>query len=130
MGIDNIQFKVNYNVIINIKDSRQAKYAIFVNIIHRLDALQLIIVTKFITNKNFIPLHDAYLFAHTFPIDELVMKVSQTFTDIHNNHYAFKSMFNRLAKRLGNDMTYEEIIELLALIPPMIKNTGKIINLS
>ena len=105
------------------------RLAIFVNVIHSLDALHIMLVVNKLTNKNILTIHDAYLIPHSYNIKELFTLISENFILIHSDHLAFKAIFNRLASGLGSRITYEEIIKKLALFIPQLKETGRLVRL-
>ena len=121
------QFHTRYNVVTSKVDVLGMKNAVFVNIIHSLDALHLIKVSLKLTDKRFITIHDAYLINWNYNRIELTETINRTFVEIHNNHIVFKPIVNRLAQRLGNHIGYEQIITKINTKPPTIKNSNTLL---
>ena len=103
------------------------KNAIFVNIIHSLDALHIQTVINNLVNTQLFTIHDAYLINASYPRDILINTIQLTFQIIHNNHRVFKRMVNRLAQRLGSPTSYDILCEKLNIRPPIIKEIGKLV---
>ena len=126
INLNNKQFHTTYNLLTNKVDTQSMKYATFVNIIHSLDALHLNLVINRLRDTNVLTIHDAILTSWSYNNIELLQQISEKFIMIHRNHNAFKTVFNRLAVRLGRDWTYEKLIKYLELIPPIINRTGRL----
>ena len=120
------QFHTTYNVVTNKVDIRGMKDALFVNIIHSIDALHLILTSKEVIDKNFIPIHDAYLINWTHNKIDLMNKLNETFTLIHNEHKVFKPIVNRLSQRTGKHNTYETLIATLHITQTQIKGIPRL----
>jgi DNA-directed RNA polymerase len=113
-------FKTYYNVQTHKANKIAMKNAIFVNIIHSLDALHMQIVITRLTNTQLFTIHDAYLINANYPRDILVMQINYHFKLIHNKHRVFKRIVNRLAQRLGNTLSYDILCIKLNISPPKI----------
>jgi hypothetical protein len=120
-------FKTYYNVQSHLANKVAMKNAIFVNIIHSLDALHIQTVINNLVNTQLFTIHDAYLINASYPRDILINTIQLTFQIIHNNHRVFKRMVNRLAQRLGSPTSYDILCEKLNIRPPIIKEIGKLV---
>ena len=81
-------FKTYYNLTSTKPDTKSLKNALFVNIIHSLDALhiQLVINTlgNNITTNQIFTIHDAYLIRANYPKQDLINAIDNNFKLIHN----------------------------------------------
>jgi DNA-directed RNA polymerase len=91
------------------------KNAIFVNIIHSLDALHIQLVINSLRNnpitKQLFTIHDAYLIRANYPKQELLNSINGNFKLIHSDKTLIRNMVNRLAKELGKPHTFNEAVK-------------------
>jgi DNA-directed RNA polymerase len=112
-------FKTYYNVHTNKPDTNSLKNALFVNIIHSLDALHIqIVINSLRTNiqtNQLLTIHDAYLIRANYPKQELLNSIHNNFKLIHSDKTLIRNMVNRLAKRLGKHHTFNEAIRKVGI---------------
>lgn len=120
----NKQFHTSYNIITPKVDTISMKNALFVNIIHSLDALHLILTIKSLTNKNIFTIHDAYLLNWDYNKAELLNKLSEQFQLIHHDHLAIKSIVHRLSQTTGSTMGWNKLKQNLNMKPPILIKIG------
>ena len=114
----------HYTVTYNTPDTAKLKSAIFVNIIHSLDALHLMMMVNSIPHNNFLPIHDALLFRANENLAEIMKLAAHTFYEIHNEHAALKHIVNSTSNRVKSSMTYVSIVAELCINPPKLVEKG------
>jgi hypothetical protein len=135
--VTNVPIKINYknhriktsiNVMSNIANKRAIKQAIFVNIIHSLDALHLQLFISDIKDKNLLTIHDAILHPWKANRAEIITSITKTFIQIHQEHLVFKSVIDSLAQRLDSPKSYKRLMDTLKLTQPDLIKIDKIIS--
>jgi DNA-directed RNA polymerase len=95
-------------------DTQSLKNALFVNIIHSLDALHIQLVINSLrynpNTRQLFTIHDAYLIRANYPKQDLINSIHDNFKLIHSTKKLIRDMVNRLAKKLGKPHTFEEAI--------------------
>lgn len=119
-------FHTSYNVITSKVDTLAMKNALFVNMIHSLDALHLILTTKSLTNKNIFTIHDAYLLNWNYNKVDLLQKLNEHFIRIHHEHLAMSNIVHRLSQTTGRKMSWSGIKQTLSIKPMQLKAVGRL----
>ena len=104
-----INFKGNrahttYKVWRNNPDISKVKLAAFVNVIHSLDALNLILFVNRIDNFNILTIHDALLVNYRENERFVVEGMTRKFVEIHNKGTTFKHIVGNLSNKAGNNV--------------------------